>query len=122
MHWLWTGIAVAIAWRAWRLYGRRGTAAAIGGIVLVMAIHSFADTSATWGCGSPLTQGLLGLGRYGLLIVVYLVFKAWARKHTPPQMIGAVSKGWTPKHLGARTVPAAELPADVSPVREPAAD
>ncbi|MHA7134431.1 PrsW family glutamic-type intramembrane protease [Oerskovia turbata] len=125
-HWLFTGIAVAIAWRAWRLYGRKGTPAAIGGILLVMVVHSLNDTSATLGCGEPAVQVLLANLRYVLVIVMYLVFKAWARKHTPPQLIGSVSKGWAPKHLGAQTVEAGSTPAATAPAagndtaREPA--
>ncbi|WP_336708099.1 PrsW family glutamic-type intramembrane protease [Oerskovia sp. USHLN155] len=119
-HWLFTGIAVAIAWRAWHLYGRKGMPAAIGGIVLVMVVHSLNDTSATLGCGEPTVQSLLALVRYVLVIVMYLVFKAWTRKHTPPQMIGAVSKGWAPKHLGEQQVSADETAAQGAPTREPA--
>jgi RsiW-degrading membrane proteinase PrsW (M82 family) len=104
-HWLFTGIAVAIAWRAWHLYGRRGTPAALGGILLVMVVHSLNDTSATLGCGRPALQSLLALARYALVIVMYLVFKAWTRKHTPPQMIAEVSRGWVPQHLGERPAP-----------------
>ncbi|MFF3063605.1 PrsW family glutamic-type intramembrane protease [Oerskovia sp. NPDC057915] len=119
-HWLFTGIAVAIAWRAWHLYGRKGTPAAIGGILLVMVVHSLNDTSATLGCDTPAVQSLLALVRYGLVVAMYLVFKAWTRKHTPPQMIGAVSTGWTPKHLGEQKVSAAETSAQGTPAREPA--
>lgn len=119
-HWLFTGIAVAIAWRAWHLYGRKGTPAALGGILLVMVVHSLNDTSAVMGCGEPLVQSLLALARYALVIVMYLVFKAWTRKHTPPQMIGAVSKGWAPKHLGEQQVSADEASAQGAPAREPA--
>jgi RsiW-degrading membrane proteinase PrsW (M82 family) len=119
-HWLFTGIAVAIAWRAWHLYGRKGMPAAIGGIVLVMVVHSLNDTSATLGCGEPTVQSLLAMVRYVLVIVMYLVFKAWTRKHTPPQMIGAISKGWAPKHLGEQKVSADEAPAQGDPAREPA--
>ncbi|QDW61794.1 PrsW family glutamic-type intramembrane protease [Oerskovia sp. KBS0722] len=118
-HWLFTGIAVAIAWRAWHLYGRKGMPAAIGGIVLVMVVHSLNDTSATLGCGEPTVQSLLAMLRYVLVIVMYLVFKAWTRKHTPPQMIGSVSKGWTPKHLGEQQVSGDEAPAQGDPAREP---
>ncbi|MNW57358.1 hypothetical protein D3C74_351560 [compost metagenome] len=85
-----------------------------------MVVHSLNDTSATLGCGEPTVQSLLAMLRYVLVIVMYLVFKAWARKHTPPQMIGAVSTGWTPKHLGEQSVPADEAPAEDSPAREPA--
>ncbi|MFJ2300731.1 PrsW family glutamic-type intramembrane protease [Oerskovia paurometabola] len=119
-HWLFTGIAVAIAWRAWHLYGRKGMPAAIGGIVLVMVVHSLNDTSATLGCGEPTVQSLLAMVRYVLVIVMYLVFKAWTRKHTPPTMVGSVSKGWTPKHLGEQQVSADEAPAQGDPAREPA--
>jgi RsiW-degrading membrane proteinase PrsW (M82 family) len=99
LHWLWTGIAVAIAWRLWHLYGRRGTPGAVAAIVLVMVIHSANDTSATLGCDSTAVSLLAQLFRWVLLVAVYLVFKAVARKSTPPQLIGAVSKGWVPKHL-----------------------
>ncbi len=118
-HWLFTGIAVAIAWRAWHLYGRKGMPAAVGGILLVMVVHSLNDTSATLGCGEPTVQSLLAMVRYVLVIVMYLVFKAWTRKHTPPQMIGSVSTGWTPKHLGEQRVSGGEAPAQGAPAREP---
>lgn len=119
-HWLFTGIAVAIAWRAWHLYGRRGTPAALGGILLVMVVHSLNDTSAILGCGEPVVQSLFATLRYVLVVVMYLVFKAWTRKHTPPQMIGSVSKGWTPKHLGEQTTTADESPTQGAAAREPA--
>lgn len=50
LHWLWTGVAVAIAWRLWHLHGRRGTPGAVGGLLLVMVIHSLNDSSATAFC------------------------------------------------------------------------
>lgn len=99
LHWLWTGIAVAVAWRLWHLYGRKGTAGAIGAILLVMAVHSINDTTSTLGCGDPSTAFLLQLLRWAILIGSYLFFKAMARKSTPPQLIGTVSAGWTPNRL-----------------------
>lgn len=117
LHWLWTGIAVAIAWRLWHLHGRRGTLGAVGGLVMVMVIHSLNDSSATAFCDDPALGALAGLLRYVLLVVMYLVFKAWARKSTPPQLIGRVSRGWTPRHLpggAVETAPvdgSAEVPA-----------
>lgn len=102
LHWLWTGIAVTIAWRLWHLYGRRGTPGAVAAIVMVMVIHSVNDTSATLGCDNAAVSWLAQLFRWALLIAMYLVFKAVARKSTPPQLIGVVSKGWTPRRLTPR--------------------
>jgi len=103
LHWLWTGIAVAIAWRLWHLHGRRGTPGAVGGIVLVMVVHSLNDSSVTAFCDDASAQTLASLLRWVLLVVMYLTFRAWARKSTPPQLIGRVSRGWTPKHLPRHT-------------------
>ena len=99
LHWLWTGIAVAIAWRLWHLHGRRGTVGAVGGILMVMVIHSLNDSSITSTCDNPTATSLLALLRWVLLVVMYLTFRAWARKSTPPQLVGQVSRGWDPKHL-----------------------
>ncbi|GIG65816.1 PrsW family glutamic-type intramembrane protease [Phytomonospora endophytica] len=99
LHWLWTGIAVAIAWRLWHLFGRRGTLGAVTAIVAVMAVHSFNDSSVTWGCGSPGLTFLFQVLRWAILVASYLVFKAAARRSTPPQLIGTVSPGWTPRRL-----------------------
>jgi RsiW-degrading membrane proteinase PrsW (M82 family) len=99
LHWLWTGIATAIAWRLWHLYGRKATLRAVAAIVFVMAVHSANDTSATMGCGGKLTGLLLQLLRWAILITMYLLFKAMTRKSTPPQLIGAASSGWTPHQL-----------------------
>jgi RsiW-degrading membrane proteinase PrsW (M82 family) len=99
LHWLWTGIAVAVAWRLWHLYGRKGTPGAITAIVAVMAVHSLNDTTATLGCGEPAVGFAFQVFRWAILIATYLVFRAMARKSTPPQLIGAVSRGWTPHRL-----------------------
>lgn len=99
LHWLWTGLAVAIAWRLWHLYGRKGTVGAVGAIVLVMAVHSANDTSATLGCGEAGVGFLFQVLRWVLLIAMYFAFKAAARRSTPPQLIGEVSRGWTPRRL-----------------------
>ncbi|MBD5785857.1 PrsW family intramembrane metalloprotease [Cellulosimicrobium terreum] len=98
VHWLLTGIATAVAWRLWYLHGRRGTPGAVLAILAVMVVHSLNDSSATAFC-DPAEASFAALGRYALLVVMYLVFKAWARKSTPPQLIGVVSRGWVPKHL-----------------------
>lgn len=115
LHWLWTGIAVAIAWRLWHLYGRRGTPGAVGGFLLVMVVHSLNDSSATATCGADLTAAtLLGVAKCALLALMYLVFRAWARKSTPPTLIGRVTRAWAPKHLprpAAAVEPDAEAPA-----------
>jgi RsiW-degrading membrane proteinase PrsW (M82 family) len=109
LHWLWTGIAVAIAWRLWHLHGRRGTLGAVGGLVMVMAIHSVNDSSSTASCGEPALALVAGLLGPVLLVVMYLVFKAWARKSTPPQLIDRVSRGWAPRHLPGGAVAAAPV-------------
>lgn len=103
LHWLWTGIAVAIAWRLWHLHGRRGTVGAVGGILLVMVVHSLNDSSVTAFCDDKSAQTLASLLRWVLLVVMYLTFRAWARKSTPPQLVGQVSRGWDPKHLPRRS-------------------
>ncbi|MBU5421273.1 PrsW family intramembrane metalloprotease [Cellulomonas hominis] len=111
LHWLWTGIAVAIAWRLWHLYGRRGTVGAVGGLLMVMVIHSLNDSSATAFCDDATAAGLAGVVKYALLPAMYLVLRAWARKSTPPSLIAATSRGWSPQHLptGApEDVPAGE--------------
>lgn len=111
LHWLWTGIAVTIAWRLWHLYGRRGTAGAVGGLLMVMVIHSLNDSSATAFCDDATAAALAGVAKYALLPAMYLVLRAWARKSTPPALIAATSRGWSPKHLpsGApEDVPAGE--------------
>ncbi|MFI8527325.1 PrsW family glutamic-type intramembrane protease [Promicromonospora sukumoe] len=104
LHWLWTGTATAVAWRLWHLYGRRGTPGAVGAIALVMVIHSLNDSSATAFCTDPAAANVAALLRLSLLVAMYLVFRAWARKSTPPQLVGRVSRAWTPRHL-PRTPP-----------------
>lgn len=99
LHWLWTAAAVAVAWRLWHLYGARGTPGAVAAILAVMVVHSANDTSATYGCHSTLVSLLTALFRWAILIGTYFVFKAMARKSTPPQLIGVVSRGWTPHGL-----------------------
>lgn len=111
LHWLWTGIAVAIAWRLWHLYGRRGTPGAVGGLLLVMVIHSLNDSSATAFCDQEAVGALVAVLKYPLIIAIYLAFRAWARKSTPPQLVARTSRGWTPKHLPTRAVG----PAPVAP-------
>lgn len=122
LHWLWTGIAVAVAWRLWRVYGGRGTPAAVGVILAVMVVHSANDTSSTLGCGSPGVSFLLQVFRWALFVATYLVFKAVVRKSTPPELIGVVSTGWTPKHLGAVPVGADDAPAFTQPSEPPPPD
>jgi RsiW-degrading membrane proteinase PrsW (M82 family) len=100
LHWLWTGTATAIVWRQWHLRGRRALPVAAGAVLAVMVLHSLNDTSATAGRGSPTLSLLTQLGRWALLIAMYLLWRATARKSTPPQRIGVVSRGWHPKHLG----------------------
>ncbi|MCP2324423.1 RsiW-degrading membrane proteinase PrsW (M82 family) [Hamadaea flava] len=105
LHWFWTGIAAAIAWRLWHLYayqrgiGRKGLWGGVGAIVMVMVIHSLNDYSATLGCGNSGVTFLIQLGRWVLFVAMYLLFRAMARKSTPPQLIGLVSRGWTPHRL-----------------------
>lgn len=103
LHWLWAGIATAIAWRMWHLYGRRGTVGAVAGLLMVMVIHSANDSSATAFCDNPGAGILAALLRFVLLVVIYVVFRAWTRKSTPPQLTGKVTKAWTPKHLPRAT-------------------
>jgi RsiW-degrading membrane proteinase PrsW (M82 family) len=103
LHWLWTGFAAAVAWRLWHLYGRKGTPGAVGAILLVMAIHSLNDSSAGLGCDSVSVAFLAQVFRWALVIAVYLLFKVAARMSTPPQLIGVVSKGWTPRRLRTYT-------------------
>jgi RsiW-degrading membrane proteinase PrsW (M82 family) len=99
LHWLFTGLAGAVVWRLWHLYGSRGTRGVIAIILLVMVAHSVNDSSATIGCNSSLVSLLTQLLRWLILIGAYLVFKAMARKSTPPHLIGMVSRGWTPQRL-----------------------
>ncbi|MFD6445075.1 PrsW family glutamic-type intramembrane protease [Promicromonospora sp. NPDC060204] len=99
LHWLWTGIAAAIAWRLWHLYGWRGTWGALGGIALVMVVHSLNDSSATAFCDDPAASSGAAVLRWVLVVVMYVVFRAWARKSVPPQLVGVVSRGWVPRRL-----------------------
>ncbi|MEV0647795.1 PrsW family glutamic-type intramembrane protease [Phytomonospora sp. NPDC050363] len=99
LHWMWTATAVAIGWRLWRVYGRRGTVGALGGLLLVMVIHSFNDTTTTFGCGSPIAGFLWTVVRWGILLGSYLLFKAMLARNTPPTLVGHVSRGWTPRRL-----------------------
>lgn len=103
LHWLWTGIAVTIAWRLWHLYGRRGTWGALGGLLAVMVIHSLNDSAATAFCHNPAASGVAIVVKWALLPVMYVVVKSWARKSTPPTLIGKVSRGWAPHHLPVTT-------------------
>lgn len=103
LHWLWIAFAVAVAWRLWHLYGAKGIPGAIGAILLAMVIHSANDTSAVLGCDDLNVAFRTQLFRWALLIVMYLLFKAAARQSTPPQLIGAVSRGWAPHHLRTYT-------------------
>ncbi|MFD7022493.1 PrsW family glutamic-type intramembrane protease [Promicromonospora sukumoe] len=99
LHWLWTGLAAAIAWRLWHLYGGRGTWGALGGIALVMVVHSLNDSSATAFCDNPAASTGAVVLRWVLLVVMYVVFRAWARKSVPPSLVGLVSRGWVPRRL-----------------------
>lgn len=103
LHWLWTGFAAAIAWRLWHLYGRKGTPGAVGAILLVMVLHSLNDSSAGLGCDDANEALLAQVFRWALIITMYLLFRAAARKSTPPQLVGVVSRGWTPRHLRTYT-------------------
>ncbi|HZM81424.1 MAG TPA: PrsW family glutamic-type intramembrane protease [Candidatus Limnocylindrales bacterium] len=110
MHWLWTGFAAAVAWRLWHLYswpramcGRKGTPGAAGAILLVMVVHSLNDSSAALGCDNASVAFLAQVFRWALVIAMYQLFKVAARKSTPPQLIGVVSKGWTPHRLRTYT-------------------
>jgi RsiW-degrading membrane proteinase PrsW (M82 family) len=102
LHWLWTGIAVAIAWRLWHLDGRRGTPGAVGGLLLVMVLHSLNDSSATAFCDRPEVGSTVGVLKLVLLPLMYLVLRAAARRSTPPQLVARTSRGWTPPHLPTR--------------------
>lgn len=99
VHWLWTATAVAVGWRLWHLYGRRGTIAALGTLAAVIVAHSANDLSSLASCaGVAATLGLL-VAHGGLLVLSYLAFKAALRATTPPTLVGLVSWGWTPTRL-----------------------
>ncbi|HEX6685180.1 MAG TPA: hypothetical protein VF062_20485, partial [Candidatus Limnocylindrales bacterium] len=61
------------------------------------------DTTATLGCDSVSVSLLAQAFRWVLVVVMYLLFRAMARKSTPPELIGAVSRGWTPHWSRAYT-------------------
>lgn len=71
-------------------------------ILAVVVVHSANDTTATLGCGDSATGFGLQVLRWAVLIGSYLVFRAVTRKSTPPQLIGLVSRGWTPHRLPVR--------------------
>lgn len=105
-HYLWTGIAVAVVWRLWRVYGHaRFTPAVIGALLIPVAFHSGNDSSSYLSC-SP------GAGvsfRYFLMIFLpiaaYLLLKFFASQSTPPDRTQLVSKGWRPAKLRSNPQP-----------------
>ncbi|MFC7451032.1 PrsW family glutamic-type intramembrane protease [Rhodococcus daqingensis] len=109
LHWLWTGIAVAVIWRLWHLYGRaRLTVPVVATLAAVMATHSLNDTSALITCGgSAGSSAHFGINLL-LPIALYLAFRFFARQSTPPQHIGVVSRGWHPTHIAAEPETLAE--------------
>ena len=44
LHWFWTGIAVAVLWRQWRLHGLRVNGPVVGALLLVVGTHSLNDS------------------------------------------------------------------------------
>jgi RsiW-degrading membrane proteinase PrsW (M82 family) len=98
LHWLWTGIALTVIWRQWRLSGVRLTGPVLAAVVFVMATHSLVDSSAVWTCDAPPAGLLLKVAASWLSpFVLYLVFRFVARRSLPPQLVGSVSRGWHPR-------------------------
>lgn len=98
LHWLWTGIAVTVIWRQWRLSGVRLTGPVLAAVVFVMATHSLIDSSSVWTCDAPPAGVLLKIAASWLSpFVLYLVFRFVARRSLPPQLVGFVSRGWHPR-------------------------
>ena len=111
LHWFWTGIAVAVLWRQWHLHGLRLNGPVLGALALVVATHSLNDSSAVWTCGAPpAVLALDAVVGYATPLVLYLVFKFFARQSMPPQLTGVVSRGWHPSRLATRA--AAEIDAE----------
>jgi hypothetical protein len=98
LHWLWTGIAVAVLWRQWHLHGLRVNGPVLAAVVFVMATNSLNDSSAVWACATP-TAGQLGKAVAGWLspFLLYAVFRAVARRSLPPELVGVDSRGWHPR-------------------------
>jgi RsiW-degrading membrane proteinase PrsW (M82 family) len=105
LHFIWTGIAVAIIWRLWHLYGRaRLTWPVVGALVLPMALHSTNDYSAVVDCGGTRDTLLQNLFVTVLMICGYLLFKVFVRQSTSPDLTMRVSRGWRPKWIKAEDV------------------
>lgn len=103
-HFLWTGIAVAIVWRLWHIYGRaRLTPAVIGAILIPVVLHSGNDSSSYLACSPGAGASFRTFLMVFLPILAYLLLKFFASQSTPPDRTQLVSKGWRPAHL--RTTP-----------------
>lgn len=100
LHLLWTGMAVAVVWRLWHVYGGvRWTPAVIGALLLPVVLHSANDSSARLACDGHAGTAARSLWVALIPIVSYVVFRALARLSTPPLMVEQVSRGWRPKGL-----------------------
>lgn len=102
-HWCLCGLAVAVAWRAWWLSGRRGTVPAVGALFAVMVVHSLSDLSVLTLCGNaPLLLELFVVSTTLVMpVLLYLGFRAAARRSTPPARVVTVVRSWRPRRLGA---------------------
>lgn len=100
LHFLWTGIAVAVIWRLWRVYGTtRFTPAVIGALLIPVVLHSANDSSTYLACGGTGGQSVRVALVLAIPLVSYLLFKFFASQSTAPDIVASVSKGWHPARL-----------------------
>lgn len=114
LHWLLTGIVVAVLWDQWHRRGVRPTGPAVAAVVGAMAVHSLNDLSTGWGCGpSTTTHTVVLVANLAGHVGLYLVLRAVARRSLPPTRVGIVSRGWHPRRLP--TAPATDRPESAEP-------
>ncbi len=113
LHWLLTGVVVVVVWRQWHRHGVRLTLPVAGAVLYAMAAHSLNDASTGFGCSSSYV-GVRGVLQPLIVVGLYLVLRAVARRSLPPTRVGVVSRGWHPRRL-----PTA-LPTDAPESTEPA--
>jgi RsiW-degrading membrane proteinase PrsW (M82 family) len=112
LHWLLTGAVVLVIWRQWHRHGVRLTRPVVGAVLFAMAAHSLNDASAGWGC-SPSYLGVRSALQPLVVLALYLVLRAVARRSLPPTRVGLVSRGWHPRRLPTAT--AADAPGSAEP-------
>jgi RsiW-degrading membrane proteinase PrsW (M82 family) len=112
LHWLLTGVVVLVVWRQWHRHGVRLTLPVAGAVLYAMAAHSLNDASTGFWCSTSYV-GVRGALQPLIVVGLYLVLRAVARRSLPPTRVGVVSRGWHPRRLP--TTPATDAPATTEP-------